>query len=86
MFFIWWSNTDDGYKDVCSEYSYCKICSSQTKNTFRLYQSKLKAYSIIPIYTSRTIKVICHNCLHERKLEKGLQKQMLEKFKKMNLS
>lgn len=73
MFFIWWSNTNDEHRDIHSEYLFCHRCSSQTKNTYRLYESKLKVYSVIPIHTSRIITVICQSCLLERKLEKDLE-------------
>ena len=85
MFFIFWGNTDAKHKDVYSGVLLCNKCSSQTKHTFRVYESKLKAYSVIPVSTSQDVTAICHNCLSEWELEKKLRKEMLEKFKKMNL-
>lgn len=85
MFFIFWGNTDAKHKDVYSEDLFCRKCSAQTLHTLRVYESKLKAYSIIPLHTSRDISAICHNCLSEWGLEKKLQKETLEKLKKMNL-
>jgi hypothetical protein len=56
----------------------CPRCATVTKHTFRLYEQKHKAYSVIPIGTDRLVTVICHNCLLERELEKKFEKEMLE--------
>src|SRR5438445_9084828 len=51
------------------------------KHTFRMYEKKDKAYSVLTISTERQVTVVCHGCLFERQLEEKL----LVKFAKEDL-
>jgi len=55
------------------------------KHTFRMYEKKDKAYSVLTISTERQVTVVCHGCLFERQLEEKLEEKLLVKFAKEDL-
>ena len=58
----------------------CEQCGSEQKHTFRMYEQRTKHYSVISGRPKRSVTIICHGCLLEGPLEKGYEKQMIEKF------
>jgi thioredoxin-like negative regulator of GroEL len=45
-----------------------------------MYEQRTKHYSVISGRPKRSVTVICHGCLLEGPLDKGYEKQMIEKF------
>jgi tetratricopeptide (TPR) repeat protein len=58
----------------------CEQCGSEQKHTFRMYEQRTKHYSVISGRPKRSVTIICHGCLLEGPLDKGYEKQMIEKF------
>ena len=58
----------------------CGRCDSEQKHTFRMYEQRTKHYSVISGRPKRSVTIICHGCLLEGPLDKGYEKQMIEKF------
>jgi len=55
------------------------------KHTFRMYEKKDKAYSVLTMSTEQQVTVVCHGCLIERQLEENLEEKLLVKFAKEDL-
>tara|TARA_B100000929_G_C15254786_1_gene334553 strand:- start:54 stop:437 length:384 start_codon:yes stop_codon:yes gene_type:complete len=45
-----------------------------------MYEQRTKHYSVISGRPKRSVTIICHGCLLEGPLDKGYEKQMIEKF------
>ena len=78
--FVHWSNNEVTYRDMESIQVNCERCDSEQKHTFRMYEQRTKHYSVISGRPKRSVTVICHGCLLEGPLDKGYEKQMIEKF------
>src|SRR5690606_26520280 len=80
--FVFWSSKSNSYRNMQTGDMECPKCNGIRKHTYRLYEAKTKAYSVIPAGTDRTVTVVCHGCLTEWKLEKKHEKQLIELYKK----
>ena len=78
--FVHWSNNEVTYRDMESIQKDCEQCGSEQKHTFRMYEQRPKHYSVISGRPKRSVTIICHGCLLEGPLDKGYEKQMIEKF------
>ena len=78
--FVHWSNNEVTYRDMESIQMSCAQCGSEQKHTFRMYEQRTKHYSVISGRPKRSVTIICHGCLLEGPLDKGYEKQMIEKF------
>ena len=78
--FVHWSNNEVTYRDMESIQKDCEQCGSEQKHTFRMYEQRTKHYSVISGRPKRSVTIICHGCLLEGPLDKGYEKQMIEKF------
>ena len=78
--FVHWSNNEVTYRHMESIQNDCEQCGSEQKHTFRMYEQRTKHYSVISGRPKRSVTIICHGCLLEGPLEKGYEKQMIEKF------
>ena len=78
--FVHWSNNEVTYRDMESIQKDCEQCGSEQKHTFRMHEQRTKHYSVISGRPKRSVTIICHGCLLEGPLDKGYEKQMIEKF------
>jgi hypothetical protein len=79
MFLIWWGSKTY-QRNIASESIECSICETTKIHTYRLYETKRKIYSVIPVGTSKLVTLICHGCLTEQKLGKIYEKELIEKI------
>src|SRR5207245_3358017 len=74
MAFVWRSNSSVTFRDMETTEIQCPRCQAMQKHTFRMYEKKDKAYSVLTTSTERQVTVVCHRCLFERYLEEKLRK------------
>src|SRR5713226_9239478 len=78
--FVWWSDSSVAFRDMETAEIQRPRCQTMQKYTFRMYEKKDKAYSVLTMSTERQATVVCHGCLFERQVEEKLEEKLLLKF------